>query len=99
MVFKPGTFHGEVPERPEIGPAALEDRVAAALARDGSLDAADVAVFASSAEEVTLTGSVGTRDEMIRAEDVAKSVEGVHAVDNKISITTHTREPQVAVRA
>ena len=57
--------------------------VANALAIAGGIDAADAEVTAEG-DEIVLSGSVGTVDEIERATVVARAVEGVHTVRNRI---------------
>ncbi|MDC7744502.1 BON domain-containing protein [Rhizobium binxianense] len=85
MVFKEQTFHGLEPEiETEIANRALvESAVANALAIAGGIDAADVEVTMDE-DQVVLTGTVGTVGEIERATAVAKAVEGVHSVQNRI---------------
>ncbi|PDS79709.1 BON domain-containing protein [Rhizobium sp. L43] len=85
MVFKEQTFHGLEPEiETEIANhALLESAVANALAIAGGIDAADVEVTMEE-DQVVLTGTVGTVGEIERATAVAKAVEGVHSVRNRI---------------
>jgi osmotically-inducible protein OsmY len=85
MVFKEPTFHGREPEAEAeyANRATLEAAVANALAIAGGIDAADVEVTAEG-DEIVLSGSVGTVGEIERATSVAKTVEGVHTVHNRI---------------
>jgi osmotically-inducible protein OsmY len=88
MVFKPQTFYGNEPETmaPETTPpAAVETRVAEALARAGDLDAADVSVT-STGDTIVLNGTVAFPEEIAIAEDIASRIAGVAAVENHISI-------------
>lgn len=85
MVFKPQTFH-ETPPQVEIDDptaAALEARVAEALARAGAVDASAVEVTAADGV-VTLTGTVGTPREIETITEVASRVAGVEAVENRV---------------
>jgi hyperosmotically inducible periplasmic protein len=87
MVFKPQTFH-EVPPQAEIDDptdAALEATVAAALGRAGLVDANRVSVTTKGAA-VTLDGLVGSSAEVDAAGEVARQVEGVKIVDNRLRI-------------
>lgn len=85
MVFKEGTFHGEVPEHFDgPHPALLETAVADALAAAGTLDPSDVAVTCESGI-VYLTGRVGSLEEIDRAIVIAGSVSGVRRVEAKLS--------------
>lgn len=85
MVFKEPTFHGLAPEmEAEIANrASLEAAVANALAIAGGIDASDVEVTMEE-DQVVLTGTVGTVGEIERATAVARAVEGVNAVQNRI---------------
>ncbi len=85
MVFKEPTFHGQMPEveAEYANHATLEASVANALAIAGGIDAADVEVTAEG-DEIVLSGNVGTVGEIERATAVARTVEGVHAVHNRI---------------
>ncbi|MBX5158442.1 MULTISPECIES: BON domain-containing protein [unclassified Rhizobium] len=85
MVFKEQTFHGLEPEmEAEISNrASVEAAVANALAIAGGIDAADVEVTMEN-DQIVLTGTVGTVGEIERATVVAKAVEGVHSVQNRI---------------
>ncbi|MDR6759692.1 osmotically-inducible protein OsmY [Mycoplana sp. BE70] len=85
MVFKEGTFHGEVPEHFDgPHPAMLETAVADALAAAGTIDASDVAVTCENGV-VFLTGRVGSPEEIERAIAVARSVAGVSVVEARLS--------------
>src|ERR1041385_3826446 len=52
---------------------------------DGYLDATEIEVAVSNAE-VTLTGTVQTRSDKRRAEDIAESVSGVSNVENRLRV-------------
>ncbi|MBB4191352.1 osmotically-inducible protein OsmY [Rhizobium aethiopicum] len=88
MVFKEPTFHGLAPEmEAEIANrASLEAAVANALAIAGGIDASDVEVTMEEGQ-VVLTGTVGTVGEIERATAVARAVEGVNAVQNRILLS------------
>jgi osmotically-inducible protein OsmY len=85
MVFKAATFHGIEPEieTEHHTRAVLEAAVANALAVAGGIDACDVEVRAKG-QEITLDGMVATPGEIERASIVAKTVEGVRLVRNRI---------------
>lgn len=55
---------------------------------EGYLDASDVEVTVSNAE-VTLTGTVNSRRDKRRAEDIAESVSGVSNVENRLRVKQH----------
>jgi hypothetical protein len=52
---------------------------------DGYLDATEIEVAVSNAE-VTLTGTVQSRSDKRRAEDIAESVSGVSNVENRLRV-------------
>ncbi|PWE53986.1 BON domain-containing protein [Metarhizobium album] len=86
MVFKPATFH-ELPPTIEVEnptQAMLETAVADALGSDSALDATGVSVVARGAT-ITLSGSVLTDEEVVRAIEVASRIDGVKRVDNRLS--------------
>ena len=87
MIFKKRTFFGQEPERetPEH-PAELERRVAHCLAVAPGLDAADVTVTCDG-NTVLLGGAVATAEEIVRAAEAARSVDGVAEVINRIEIS------------
>ena len=85
MIFKEGTFHGELPEHFDgPHPALLEAAVADALSVAATVDASDVAVTCESGI-VFLTGRVGSPEEIERAVAIARSVPGVTAVEARLS--------------
>lgn len=87
MVFKHQQFY-ETPPEIEIefpGRAVLEAAVSDALASSGGIDASDVMVTASGTT-ITLSGSVLRQEEFVRAEEIARSVEGVTDVTNDIAV-------------
>ena len=85
MVFKEQTFHGLEPEieAEMANRASVEAAVANALAIAGGIDASDVEVTMEK-DQVVLSGTVGTVGEIERATVVAKAVEGVQSVQNRI---------------
>ncbi|MBB3137190.1 osmotically-inducible protein OsmY [Rhizobium pisi] len=85
MVFKEQTFHGLEPEiDAEIANrASVEAAVANALAIAGGIDASDVEVTMDEGR-IVLTSTVGTVGEIERATVVARAVEGVQSVQNRI---------------
>ena len=87
MVFKPQTFHESPPQSEMDNPtdAVVEASVAEALGRAGLVDASRVSVTMTGAV-VTLDGFVGSRSEVETAGEVARRVEGVKAVNNRLGI-------------
>lgn len=94
MVFKKRTFFGGDPERlPAEDPAELERRVAHCLAVAPGLDAIEVTVTGSGST-ILLAGTVATEEEIARAEEAARSVEGVAEVVNRIELAKVGRVEQ-----
>ncbi len=88
MVFKHQQFY-EAPPEIEVefpGRATLEAAVSDALASSGGIDASDVMVTASGST-ITLSGAVLRQEEIARAEEIARGVEGVTNVRNGIAVT------------
>ncbi|MDX0857604.1 BON domain-containing protein [Sinorhizobium medicae] len=86
MIFKKRTFFGDEPQRlPAEDPAELERRVAHCLAVAPGLDAVAVTVTGSGTR-ILLGGTVATEEEIARAEEAARSVEGVADVVNRIEL-------------
>ncbi|OLP61533.1 hypothetical protein BJF93_00230 [Xaviernesmea oryzae] len=87
MVYKERMFH-EAPAKEQAanGVAALESRVADALAADHALDATGISVI-SHGNGVTLGGLAGSQKEIAQAEEIARRVEGVDEVVNQIALT------------
>jgi osmotically-inducible protein OsmY len=87
MIFKQGTFFGEMPEiETEFkNHATLEEGVANALAVAGGLDASDLTVTVDQ-DGVILSGTVATASEIARATAVAQAAAGTHPVRNQIGL-------------
>jgi osmotically-inducible protein OsmY len=86
MIFKERTFYGKTPE--EFFPqdqADLETRVANCLATVDGLDASNVSVV-SRGNTILLTGTVSTIEEVERAEEAARTVEGVAEIVNRVAV-------------
>jgi osmotically-inducible protein OsmY len=86
MVFKHPQFNETAPEiEVEFPPhAALEGKVADALASAGGIDASEVTVTVSGTS-VSLAGRVADAREIARADEVVRSVEGVTEVHNNVT--------------
>jgi hyperosmotically inducible protein len=63
----------------------ITSKVKAALLGDAKVKSFDIAVVTRK-DEVLLTGFVDNREQMDRAIEIARSVEGVHSVSNEMSI-------------
>lgn len=66
-----------------IDDSALEQQVTTALQRDPLFRNGDVTV-SSLQGQVTLNGEVATREHISKAEDIARRIQGVNAVTNKL---------------
>ncbi|WPE21706.1 BON domain-containing protein [Shinella zoogloeoides] len=85
MVFKEGTFKGELPEHFDgPHPAWLETAVADALSLAGDVDASDITVTCKGTR-ILLSGSVTSPEEADRAVAVAAAIKDVTEVDNRLS--------------
>ncbi|HEV8144305.1 MAG TPA: BON domain-containing protein [Methylomirabilota bacterium] len=83
--WKPGPYKGVGPRGWRRQDDRIQDDVAERLARDPSVDASDVEVTVTEGD-VMLQGSVDTRAQRRRAEDLAWSVDGVHDVQNRLRV-------------
>jgi hyperosmotically inducible protein len=63
----------------------ITSKVKAALLGDAKVKSFDIAVVTRK-DEVLLTGFVDNREQMDRAIEIARSIEGVHSVSNEMSI-------------
>lgn len=88
MVLKKPEFFGH--EQDVAGPhpkaGILEAKVAEALANDGEVDAVDVQATLTGDDEVTLTGTVCRQEEIARCSEIARSIEGVRSVTNRLTV-------------
>jgi osmotically-inducible protein OsmY len=83
--WKPGPYKGVGPRGWRRPDERIHDDVAERLAGDLSVDASDVEVTVTEGE-VILQGSVDTRAQRRRAEDLAWSVDGVRDVQNRLRV-------------
>ena len=85
MIFKEGTFKGELPEHFDgPHPAWLETAVADALSLAGDVDASDITVTCKGTR-IVLSGSVTSPEEADRAVAVAAAIKDVTEVDSRLS--------------
>jgi len=85
MVFKEGTFKGELPEHFDgPHPAWLEMAVADALSLAGDVDASDITVTCKGTR-IVLSGSVTSPEEADRAVAIAAAIKEVTEVDSRLS--------------
>ena len=98
-----GEFVGKGPKGYRRSDARILEEVQEALSRDGSVDASEIDVSINNGE-VTLTGTVASKQQKRDAEDCAEDVSGVTDVHNQLRVmkdeskTTNgkTRKPMTA---
>jgi osmotically-inducible protein OsmY len=93
--WKPGPYKGVGPRGWRRQDDRIQDDVAERLAWDPSVDASDVEVTVTEGD-VMLQGSVDTRAQRRRAEDLAWSVDGVHDVQNRLRVRAGELESPAA---
>ncbi|HET6569205.1 MAG TPA: BON domain-containing protein [Rhodothermales bacterium] len=81
----PGPHTGRGPKGYERTPDRMREEVCERLTRHGGIDASDIEVKVET-DEVTLTGTVDSRQAKRMAEDVAEDVAGVKDVHNQLRI-------------
>ena len=80
-----GSMRGRGPEGYTRSSDRIVEQVNERLTDDGRVDATRIEVSADDGE-VTLSGTVGSRSQKRRAEDVAESVRGVRDVHNRLTV-------------
>lgn len=87
MVHKPRRNHDTLAEVEVLHPvgAGLETLVANLLATSGTVDASGVTVTAAG-RTITLAGQVYSPEEVERCAEIARTIEGVEAVENNIEL-------------
>jgi CBS domain-containing protein len=83
-----GEHQGRGPKGYQRSDERIREDIHERLTDDAMLDASEIEVQVQS-REVTLTGSVRTRTEKRRAEDLAESVSGVAHVQNNLRVGQH----------
>lgn len=81
----PGPFVGQGPRGYQRGDDRIKEDVCERLARHGRIDARNIEVTVEHGE-VTLKGTVDSREAKRMSEDVAESVSGVHDVRNELRV-------------
>ncbi|GIV96402.1 MAG: transport-associated protein [Herpetosiphonaceae bacterium] len=89
----PGPFTGIGPRGYRRSDAAIYEDVCHLLTWHGQIDASDIEIRVERGE-VTLIGSVDSRENKRRAEDVAESVAGVVDIHNRLRIRQPGQGPQ-----
>lgn len=85
---RPG-FQGRGPKGYQRSDDRIREEICDCMTDDPSLDASEVEVVVVHGE-VTLAGSVASREQKRRAEDVAESISGVRDVTNQLRVTRDT---------
>jgi hypothetical protein len=84
-------FSGRGPKDYQRSDDRIREEISDRMTDDDRLDASDISVQVSKGE-VTLTGTVGSRDQKRRAEDLAESISGVREVTNNIRVAREDSE-------
>ena len=79
------SYYGRGPRGYQRGDERIREDICERLTEDPRIDASDVDVQVANAE-VTLTGSVRTRDEKHLTEHVVERIMGVHEVNNNLKV-------------
>jgi len=88
-----GPFSGPGPKGYKRPPESLESQVADALQADGYIDASEIRVkVQAETGELTLSGTVPTREQTERAERRAAAVQGISAVRNSLTVRAKVRK-------
>ena len=90
-------YYGRGPKDYRRSDDRVREEVCDAMTDDPLLDASEITVAVSQGE-VTLTGSVTTRDQKRRAEDVAECISGVRDVANQLRIARPNGHPHTATQ-
>jgi osmotically-inducible protein OsmY len=88
----PGPHAGRGPRGYQRSSQRIEEDVCERLSQHGLLDASDIQVKIADGE-VTLTGTVGSRQEKRMAEDALDSISGIKDVHNQLRVQ-HEQTPQ-----
>lgn len=80
-----GRFAGLGPKDYRRSDDRIREDISDRLTDDAFVDASDIVVLVESCE-VTLSGTVDTRDQKRRAEDIAEGVSGVRDVNNQVRV-------------
>lgn len=87
-----GLHRGKGPKNYTRSDDRIKDDINDRLSDDSFIDASDIEVNVTSCE-VTLNGTVESRDAKRRADDIAESVSGVKNVENRIKVSGNTDWP------
>ena len=93
-----GEHQGRGPKGYQRSDARIREDISERLTDDALIDASEVEVAVQD-REVTLTGTVRTRTEKRRAEDIAESTPGVDHVQNNLRVGQHGAGPAAGAGA
>lgn len=82
----PGPFRGRGPKGYKRSDERIREDVCERLTQDDRVDASNIEVTVKNCE-VTLSGSVGSREEKRRAEDIIDDISGVTDVSNRLRVS------------
>jgi len=88
-----GQYAGRGPKGYRRDDSRITEDVNEALTHDAHLDASEIEVSVSGGE-VTLTGTVDSREAKRHAEDIAESISGVNEVNNQIRVSKNGANAQ-----
>jgi hypothetical protein len=88
--YEPRGFQGRGPKGYQRSDDRIRDEICDCMTDDPALDASEIEVAVVQGE-VTLTGSVTSRDQKRRAEDVAERASGVRDVTNQLRVTASSQ--------
>ncbi|HWI16790.1 MAG TPA: BON domain-containing protein [Vicinamibacterales bacterium] len=88
-------FQGRGPKGYQRSDDRIREEICDCMTDDPVLDASEIEVVVEQGE-VTLTGSVESRDQKRRAEDVAESVSGVRDVTNQLRVSRNSASESTA---
>lgn len=81
-----GPHKGKGPKGYQRSAERIKEDLSNMLTDDGIVDASDIEVHVENNNEVILSGSVSSREEKYRAEDLAESISGVSNVENRLHV-------------
>lgn len=94
----PGPFTGRGPRNYQRSDASIREDIGERLTRDPDIDPSEVEVTVTGGE-VLLTGSVASRADKRKSEDLAWEVSGVRDVQNRLRVGMVVHAPRIEVSA
>jgi hypothetical protein len=93
-----GPFSGRGPRSYRRSDASIREDIGERLARDPDVDPSEVELMITDGE-VLLTGTVDSREDRRKIEDIAWQVSGVRDVQNRVRVGTVVHAPRIEVSA